>query len=147
VTSSPPLTRRSENDRTGLECRTPRRDPLALSSMLEQAIKLAGRSALMCNSATMQRSSSSGARKVRDQLPSFFQIHSKNGQLGVVPLDGQHIVTVISILFQNCDDSPIWDSQDVARISVLCHRTGCSSETKTVSNHSITSFPDFRRGG
>jgi len=95
----------------------------------------------------MERSSSFSDGQVRDQLPSFFQINSKNGQRGVAPFDGQHIVTILAVPLHNCDDGLIWNCQDVLGIRVLGNRTGCSSEKIRVSNHSTTSFPDFRRGG
>jgi hypothetical protein len=93
----------------------------------------------------MMRSSPCGDGAFRDQLPSLFQIHSKHGQLGVVPFDSKHVVTIVSIRLQNCDDGPIGDFQDVLGISVLSDRTSGSSETIRASNHFITSFPDFRR--
>jgi len=65
----------------------------------------------------------------------------------VAPVNGEHIVAIFVKPFQNCDNSPVGDHQDVLGTSVLRNRTGCSSETIRVSNHSITSFPDFRRGG
>jgi hypothetical protein len=74
----------------------------------------------------VQRSNSFRKGTVCDQLPSFFQIHSKQGAVGAVPFDSQHMVTIHMMLFQNCDNGPVGDCQEALGIYVLCNRTGCS---------------------